>query len=345
VIARDKRLVARTLKRGGRKRTVRLMKIRLCLVALLPTLLLAEPVSREIAQAAATAVEENYVFPEIGRDIAARIRAKLAEGSYDAVPAGEELARALTADMQAVNGDKHLRVRAATSARRAPQGDGVARVEILPGNIGYVDFRHFPPLAVAEESLRAAMTRVAGARALILDLRRHRGGAPDSVAYVCSHLFGAARVHLNSLEFRGAGRAQEFHTDPTLPGPRFGPDKPVFFLTSSRTFSAGEEFAYNLQTRQRALLVGETTGGGANPGRSHPLPGGFSVFVSNGRAINPVTGTNWEGVGVKPEIAAPAAEAFVIAYEKALAGFDRDKAEPAVRDAIAELLRNPPTPE
>lgn len=321
------------------------MKIRLCLAIFLPVLLEAEPMARAIARATAEAVEEHYVFPEIGRDIASRVRAKLEAGDYDALPAGEELARALTADLQAVNGDKHLRVRARSPERPALQGHGVARAEILPGGVGYVDFRHFPPLAVAEGALQAAMTRVAGARTLIIDLRRHRGGAPDSVAFVCSHLFGAERVHLNSLQYRGTGRAREFHTDPELPGPRFGPDKPVFLLTSSRTFSAGEEFAYNLQTRKRALLVGETTGGGANPGRTHPLPGGFSVFVSNGRAINPVTGTNWEGVGVKPEIPTPAAEAFAIAYEKALEGFDRDSAEPVVRDAIAELLRRPPTPE
>ena len=307
------------------------MKIRLCLAILLPVLLGAEPMARAIARATAEAVEENYVFPEIGRDIASRVRAKVEASGYDALPAGEELARALTADLQAVNGDKHLRVRAKPPERLALQGNGVARAEILPGGVGYVDFRHFPPRAVAEEALQAAMTRVAGARALIIDLRRHRGGAE--------------RVHLNSLHYRGTGRAQEFHTDPTLPGPRFGPNKPVFLLTSSRTFSAGEEFAYNLQTRQRARLIGETTGGGANPGRSHPLPGGFSVFVSNGRAVNPVTGTNWEGVGVKPEIATPAAEAFGVAYEKALEGFDRNTAAPAVREAIAELLHNPPTPE
>ena len=84
----------------------------------------------------------------------------------------------------------------------------------------------------------------------------------------------------------------------------------MFLLTSSRTFSAVEEFAFNLQTRQRARLIGETTGGGANPGRSHPLPGGFSVFVSNGRAVNPVTGTNWEGVGVEPDIAMPQEQAL-----------------------------------
>jgi len=319
------------------------MKIRQWLAIFLPALVAAEPVAREIVRAAADAVEANYVFPEVGHDIAARVRAKLAAGGYDALPAGEELARALTADLQAVNGDKHLRVRAKPSERLALQGSGVARAEILPGDVGYVDFRHFPPLAVAAEALQTAMTRVAGARALILDLRRHRGGAPDSVAFVCSHLFGAARVHLNSLQYRGAGRAQEFHTDPALPGPRFGPDKPVFLLTSGRTFSAGEELAYNLQTRKRALLIGETTGGGANPGRSHQLPGGFSVFVSNGRAINPVTGTNWEGVGVKPEIATPGAEAFGIAYEKALEGFDRVNAPTAVREAIEALLRHPPT--
>jgi C-terminal processing protease CtpA/Prc len=303
-----------------------------------------------VAESAARALEDNYVFPEVGSEIAALLRAKEKDGRYAALTDPAELAKVLTADIQSVNGDKHLRVRPASAAagaavRPADGNQGVARAEILPGNVGYLDLRVFPPLFLAQDALASAMHKVAGTRALIIDLRRHRGGAPDTVAFACSYLFGDTPVHLNSIYRRTDDSTADFHTDPGVPGPRFGPDKPVYLLTSGSTFSAGEEFAYDLQAQKRATLIGETTGGGANPGAVHPLPLGLTVFVSNGRAINPVTGTNWEGVGVKPDIAVPLAEAFPVAYRKALEGVDSAQLPAADRDRIAELLKDPPVPQ
>lgn len=296
--------------------------------------------------AAAAAIEENYVFPEIGRRIADHLRAREAAGAYARLEETAELARVLTEDIQSVNGDKHLRVFNAAAARQraARSPTPVARTEVLPGNIGYLDLRVFSPLSLAADDIARAMQSLAGTRALIIDARRHRGGAPDTVAFFCSYLFGDRPVHLNSLYYRATESVTDFFTDPTVPGPRFGPDKPVYVLTSRFTFSAGEELCYNLQTRGRATLVGETTGGGANPGGTHRLPGGLVIFVSNGRAINPVTGTNWEGVGVKPEVAASAAEAFATAYRLALAASGA-ALDAAAQEAAEALLRNPPTPE
>ena len=210
---------------------------------------------------------------------------------------------------------------------------------------GLRDLPHRRGQRVAREALASAMRKVADTRALIIDLRRHRGGSPDTVAFASSYLFGDTPVHLNSIYRRTDDSTADFHTDPGVPGPRFGPDKPVFVLTGAPTFSAGEEFAYDLQTQKRATLIGETTGGGANPGAVHPLPLGLTIFVSNGRAINPVTGTNWEGVGVKPEIAVPVAEAFAVAYRKALEGIDLSRLPDADRARAEELLKNPPVPQ
>lgn len=189
------------------------------------------------------------------------------------------------------------------------------RTERLAGDIAYVEILSFgfPPEAVREEASRI-MSAAADAKALILDLRANGGGSPFTVALVASYVFGADPVHLNSLYFRPADRTDDFYTDPRVTGTRFGPTKPVYVLTSSRTFSGAEEFAYDLQTRKRATIVGETTGGGANPGGPVPLPYGLTLFVPTGRAINPITKTNWEGVGVKPDVAVDANSGLDVAH-------------------------------
>jgi hypothetical protein len=93
--------------------------------------------------------------------------------------------------------------------------------------------------------------------------------------------------------------------------------KDVYILTSKRTFSAAEEFTYNLQGLKRATVIGETTGGGAHPGRGYRINDHFMMFVPTGRAINPVTKTNWEGTGVKPDVEVPAEKALETAHRTA----------------------------
>jgi C-terminal processing protease CtpA/Prc len=163
------------------------------------------------------------------------------------------------------------------------------------------------------------MSEVAGAAALIVDVRRNGGGDPGTVALATSYLFGDEPVHLNSLYWRAADRTDDFFTDPRVEGAKFGPSKPLWVLTSARTFSGAEEFAYNLQARKRATIVGETTGGGAHPGGIADLAQGFSAFVPRGRAINPITKTNWEGTGVKPDVAVAADHALETALAAARA--------------------------
>jgi hypothetical protein len=192
------------------------------------------------------------------------------------------------------------------------------RVERLAGNVGYLELDGFLDAEAAAGPAAAAMTFLANTDALIIDLRRNGGGSPHGVALLCSYLFDAEKpVHLNSLYWRRGNRTEEFWTRKDVAGPRYV-GKDVYVLTSARTFSAAEEFTYNLQCLKRATVVGETTGGGAHPGGGFPLGEHFVMFVPTGRAINPITKTNWEGIGVKPDLAVPADKALEAAHERAV---------------------------
>src|SRR5262249_36093703 len=183
---------------------------------------------------------------------------------------------------------------------------GFEKIERLPGNVGYLEFRQFAPPGICADTASAAMNFLANADAVIIDLRRNGGGDPAMVALISSYLFDAEPVHLNDLYFRPDNSTRQWWTLPYVPGKRLGSKKDVFVLTSKRTFSAAEEFTYNLKSLNRATIVGETTGGGAHPGGSRRINDHFAIWVPSGRAINPITKTNWEGTGVTPDIDVPA---------------------------------------
>jgi hypothetical protein len=281
-------------------------------------------------------VAEGYVFPKVAQKMGEAIRARVKGKEYDGVKTGQELARLLSKHLQEVSKDRHLRVLCSTrklpdrpkgkpdpkltARRRAFQqklNAGFRRVERLAGNVGYLELDGFMDHKAAARPAAAAMTFLADTDALIIDLRRNGGGTPHTVALVCSYLFDEKPVHLNSLYWRKGDRTEEFWTLKKVDGPRYL-GKDVFVLTSKRTFSAAEEFTYNLQSRKRATVVGETTGGGAHPGGMVRLGDHFVAFIPAGRAINPVTKTNWEGTGVKPDIAVPADRALERAHREAV---------------------------
>jgi C-terminal processing protease CtpA/Prc len=195
---------------------------------------------------------------------------------------------------------------------------GVARVEWLDGNIGLLQLRPvlFPP-SIAGGELTAAMQLVARADALILDLRQTVGGEPGAVALLCSYLFDDEPVHLIDMYERDGDRTTQSWTLPYVPGARFGGTKPVYVLTSGTTFSGGEELAYDLQQHGRAVLVGERTRGGAHPRIGRRVHPHLEATIPTGRAIGPVSGANWEGVGVQPDIEVPAGQALERAHELA----------------------------
>lgn len=280
-------------------------------------------------------VAEHYVFPEIGAEVAHRLAAATAEGRYDDLQAPEQLAERVTTDLQLGNGDKHLRLKfhpdgppdetdpVAEEAhwRRLAERDagGMARVERLDGNVGLLEIRpllYDPTQAGA--ALTAAMTLLASADSLLIDLRRCVGGSPDQVASFCSYLFDAGEpIHLQDLVKPSEGTLRQFWTVPYVPGSRFGGTKPIWVLTSSVTFSGGEELAYDLQQLKRAVIVGERTGGGAHPRQGFKLHDQLEATVPVARSVNQITGTNWEGTGVVPDVDVPAADAFTEAYRRA----------------------------
>ncbi|MFE7616005.1 S41 family peptidase [Streptomyces sp. NPDC057496] len=276
---------------------------------------------------------EHYVFPEIAEQLADLLRRRLAEGAYD-VDEAAELARLVTADLQSVNGDRHLRVKhhavpvppeqgAATLEAMRRDFDaslgGAPRVQLLDGGVAVVELApSLFPLEWAAEPLGAALTLASRARALIVDLRANRGGDPDTVAFVCSHLLDE-RTHLNTMHWRRDGRVEQSWSLPHVPGARFGGSKPLYVLTSGTTFSAAEELSYDLQQLGRAVVVGEPTCGGAHPCKGWTLHPHLEATVPVGRAVNPVSGTNWEGTGVQPDVPCPAADALDRAHALALA--------------------------
>ena len=280
---------------------------------------------------------EAYVFPEVAKKIEADIRGRMKNKEYDTLASAREFAQKLTDDLQSVSRDKHIRVRFSknvipvrkdreepTAAERA-EGEnymrrinfGFEKIERLQGNIGYVDLRGFMDPKTGAETVQAAMNFLANTDALIFDLRQNGGGDPEMVALISSYLFGDKPVHLNSLYWRKGDRTEDYFTKPNLANKKFG-DKDIYVLTSNRTFSGAEEFSYNLKNLKRATIVGETTGGGANPGGMFRLSEHFGVFIPTGRAVSPITKTNWEGTGVEPDIKAAKEQALKIAYLMAL---------------------------
>jgi hypothetical protein len=250
------------------------------------------------------------------------------------------LARAVTADLQAISDDRHLRVwhdseQAAALERPRKQSQrtehetqrwlarlrhvnfGFARVERLVGNVGYLDLRNFFESELGGETAVAAMGYLANSNALIFDLRRNGGGSPTMVQLLTSYLVGSEPQHLNSFYARPADSYRQFWTFPHVPGKRM-PDVPVYVLISSYTFSAAEEFAYNLKHLGRATIVGEKTAGGAHPVQRYSAGEGLIIAIPYGQAINPVTNTNWQGTGVEPHIAVPQVQALRTAHLHAL---------------------------
>jgi retinol-binding protein 3 len=282
-------------------------------------------------------LNDSYVFPEVAKKMEQSIRERVSNKEYDAITSSKTFGETLTKDLQAISKDKHLRVRFSYRSipergpRREPTAEereqekkdltwanhGFTKVERLRGNIGYLEFTNFLDEELGADTVAAAMNFVNGTEALIIDLRGNGGGSPRMVALICSYLFGPEPVHLNDLYWREGNRTDEFWTRKQVAGKRYL-NKDVYVLTSKRTFSGAEEFSYNLKNLKRATIVGETTGGGAHPGGGFRVSEHFQMFVPTGRAISPITKTNWEGTGVTPDVDVPANQALIVARLMAL---------------------------
>jgi C-terminal processing protease CtpA/Prc len=283
---------------------------------------------RETVNSLAAVVDREYVDPDVAARVSASLRRWSEEGRYAGLQTPQTLAEALTRDLFATTHDRHLVVTVVPENAEQKQGDesrdvqgrranfGVQRAEILVGNVGLLNLTRFYRPVEARDAISAAMLVLRNADALIVDLRANGGGSPETVALFLSYLFDAPGLPLFDIVPRGTG-GDHYTTDPGFLPERDG-KRPVYALTSQRTWSAGEGLAFILQERHRAEVIGETTAGAANPGRPYPINARFTVTVPNGKVRSAVSGRNWEGIGVMPDVAVPAARALEVAHARAL---------------------------
>lgn len=292
---------------------------------------------RESLLDAVVAQLDQYVFPDVGQRLRQDIQQRRQDQGYQDIVDSEQMAHVLTAQLQELAGDRQLKVHfspqplpdltpdqtpdpmsiAEEAHRSSLRNFDINRVERLKGNVGYLELYGFEPPEFAGGALAAAMTFLTHTQGLIIDLRHNRGGSPGMVALLCSYLLPAyPAVHLNDLYWRPDDTTRQWWTIAHLPAPRY--EQSVYILTSENTFSAAEEFAYNLQVLKRAVIVGEHTAGGANPGQGYRLSDHFWMFVPTGRAINPTTGSNWAETGIIPNVKVPAELALLTAHAMTL---------------------------
>lgn len=310
-----------------------------------PDLKLDASTNREVIEGVLKAIRKYYVSPQTGQRIDEIIRRRLNNGEYDKISSAFDLVHVLDDQLQEISGDKHIYLGYSYELQALdehPEVDtpedkegelrnaraenfGFQKIERLPGNIGYLDVRRFDRPEFSGETVGAAMTALANTDALVIDLRNNRGGSPVGMIFMASYFFDSEPVHLRDMFFRTANPAQhrpenttvQYWTYPYLPGKRYL-GKDVYILTSKRTWSAAEAFSKILQGQKRAVVVGESTRGGTNPGLFITIHPHFAVFVPIGRPVNVDNEiSNAEG-GVKPDIAVPADQALKRAQLEAL---------------------------
>ncbi|HAD82609.1 MAG: hypothetical protein A2509_01010 [Candidatus Edwardsbacteria bacterium RIFOXYD12_FULL_50_11] len=318
-------------------------------------------IRKSVVDSVSKLLANNYVFPDKAKAMSALLRKNLNAGTYDRLSNPEDFAARLTNDLRSVTKDRHLAViygpqriaqmrcdtmdgESLPEVIRSHQRDnfGFRKVELMPGNVGYIDFRMFdnPQLPGAGAAAVSAMNFMANAQAVIFDLRRNGGGHPEMIQLISTYLF-EGEAHLNDLYTRPTNLTQQYWILPWVPGPRLA-KVPVYILTSDYTFSGAEEFSNNLRELKRATIVGQTTGGGAHPVDFKILNDHFVLKVSIGRAINPISKKNWEGTGVQPHVPVPADSALEVAYLMALDTLARTAPSSAERfeyDNLAAVKR------
>ncbi len=306
----------------------------------------------------AEALQEVYVFPDVAQEMDDHIHQQLAEGAYDDLDSLPAFTEQLTEDLRSISHDLHLRVgaippRDITAEQTIDEEDqrrrqqlfaraanyGFQQLEILPGNVGYLELRGFFPAVHGGATAVAAMNYLANTDALIIDLRQNGGGSPSMIQLISSYFFDEP-VHLNSFYVRREDKYDQFWTQAHVNGPKMV-DTPIWVLTSGRTFSAAEEFTYNLKNLERATIVGETTGGGAHPVDGHTFPElGVQMSLPFGRAVNPITGTNWEGTGIEPHIAVETDKALFVAHRDALAKLRDENEDPDWKNFLSWAIES-----
>jgi C-terminal processing protease CtpA/Prc len=292
----------------------------------------------------AARLKGSYILPEMAGQLIAALQAHQQQGDYDGLTDAAAFANRLTYDLQIVSHDRHLRIEYSADKLPPEQGGpsaeeeeayhkelnrtncGFERVEVLPGNVGYVRFDYFGAPDECADTAATAMKFVAHTDAVIFDLRQNHGGDPAMVALLASYLFDRP-THLDDLYNRRENKTTQYWATPEKVTDKL-PTQPVYVLTSRMTFSGAEQFSYDLRNLHRAILIGERTGGAAHPTRNHRLDDHFLIATPEYRYINAVTKTDWEGAGVEPDVPAAPWSALMTAEKAALVRLHRTNTRP-----------------
>jgi C-terminal processing protease CtpA/Prc len=306
-------------------------------------------------------LNQKYVFPEVAKKLEKVLLKRQKNGDYDRISSAQQLAKTLTEDLQAEAHDKHLNVHFEEreippenpDAKASPEelkrvadeelqfmksvNFGVEKLERLPGNVGYLEMRGFGTTELVGHAIAAAMTLLNASDAMIIDLRKNGGGSPTTVALLASY-FNPVDTHFTDIYHRKGNTTTQIWSNAYTAGPRYDGNKKVYVLTSKDTFSAAEDFAYTMQSVKRSTTIGEVSGGGAHPGEVSRLHAHFSAFIPFGRSINSITKSNWEGVGVIPEIKVSADKALKTAHGMALKQLLETEKNPAKKHSLERVL-------
>lgn len=310
-----------------------------------------------IIDSVSSVLEKNYVFPDVAKQMGAFIKSRHTSKQYDTISNERVFAETLTSDLFSVAHDKHVNLTYSSEVILPQSGDpmrlspeeekqyaawllsenyGINKVDVLPGNIGYIDFKWFCGPEYAGDTYPALMNYINHTDALIIDLRNSNGAMSTEVLpFICSYFFEKS-THLNDFYWRQGDRYEQTWTHAVVPGKKYL--KPVYILISGKTFSGAEELAYDLKNLKRATLIGEPTGGGANGGGSIRVTDHYSIFVPAGRAISPITKTNWEGVGVEPDTLIRPNRALYKAQVIALQQFINNEKDTARKQYLTNIL-------
>jgi retinol-binding protein 3 len=303
-----------------------------------PEIKLTKQEKTQVVDSITRFMADKYVFPDMGKKMGDLVTQNLKNGAYENISNPGDFAAKLTEDLRTVNNDRHIGLQyepeyiAMMKKAKADENNkeleeyekrrseysnyNFKEVKILPGNVGYLKFNSFKDASVAGPTAIAAMNFLAHTDALIIDLTDNGGGSPSLIQLITTYFFEEPE-HLNSFYIREGDKTEQFWTLPYVPGPKMTKTD-IYVLTSGYTFSGAEEFTYNLKNLKRATIVGETTGGGAHPVDMHIINDHFGISIPFGRAVNPVTNTNWEGTGVEPDVKVTRDKAMETAYMLAL---------------------------
>ncbi len=286
-----------------------------------------------------TSLETSYIDLDISNTMVAELNKILDSKKYKKITNPSKFSQALTKDLQNISNDFHLKVR--YEPKRIAQKKhiiseemqqkqekimamkmeefnyGFTEIKILKGNIGYLKLRLFADTKYAKDAATAAMNFLSNTNAIIIDLRNNRGGVPSMMQLLSSYFFNETPVLLSDFYERKIDKKTQLYTIANVDGKR-SVNKPIYILTSKRTFSAAEAFTYTLKHLNKAIVVGEVTKGGANRTKRINLNDQFTISVPYIKSIHPITKSNWEGKGIQPNIETTEKRAFVKAYIAAI---------------------------